>query len=295
MKKLFISIFIFLSAATSFAQLNITLTMNSRPSAALSDWSFRKDVLTMVVTYQSPVSVPLSAKLKTEIRLTDGTVVATSDMAKVPVMVFSPGSNTVLSAAEVVNLSTLVFTGSYQSKLNRTGKLPAGNYVLAVRYYSPDAIQPASEERTKVFFLATQQLPVLILPADNAKLNADIAQTAITFRWTPLNPAPQIPPRYRIQVFEILENQQPVQALRSNQPLLDKEVIGTTQFIWRPQLDFKTDSLRKFIWSIQCFDDKGQPVASDNATGEARSEPKTFMIINKPATDRLSKRINNGL
>ncbi|MBL7701752.1 MAG: hypothetical protein JNM14_05850 [Ferruginibacter sp.] len=293
MKKIIISISTILCVTVCFAQLNVTLSVNPRPSAALSDWSFRKDVLTIIVTNQSPVGTPISAKLKTEIRTTDGTVVATTDIGKVAVSVFSNGSTTVLSAAEVVNLSTLIFKGSYQPKLNRTGKLPAGNYLLVVRYYLPDGIQPLSEERRQPFFLATQQLPVLILPAENAKLNADIAQTAITFRWTALNPAPQTPARYRIQVFEILQNQQAVQALRSNQPLLDKEVVGTTQFVWRPQLDLKTDSLRKFIWSIQCFDDKGEPVASDN--GEARSESKTFMIIDKPAADRPGKLINYGL
>ena len=35
-----------------------------------------------------------------------------------------------------------------------------------------------------------------------------------------------------------MQTQNPIQALRSNQPLLDQEVIGTTQYIWRPQLSF---------------------------------------------------------
>jgi len=90
----------------------------------------------------------------------------------------------------------------------------------------------------KPFFLAATQLPVLMKPYNEEILDGNIAQTAITFRWTPLTPRTPNPVTYRLQVFEILEYQTPMQALRANQPLLDQEVIGTTQYIWRPQLPF---------------------------------------------------------
>lgn len=276
---------------TASAQLKITLNVNPRPTSTLSDWSTRQDVIRLIVLNQSPVGT-LTAKLKTEIRTTDGTVVATTEMAKAASFTIVQGTNTILYAADVVNLSILQFSGSYQSKLIRTGKLPAGNYILSVRFYRPDGVQPASEEATKPFYLANLQLPVLMMPADESKLNAETAQTAITFRWTPVNPTPALPAHYRIQVYEVLENQQPVQAMRSNMPLLDKEVVGTTQYVWRPQLDLKLDSARKFIWSIQVYDDQGAIMPSDNATGEARSEAKTFTIVNNPSGKRPVKRPN---
>lgn len=291
MKKIFCILFAIGFVVTASAQLKITLNMNPRPTSTLSDWSYRRDVLSLLVLNQSPVGT-MTAKLKTEIRLTDGTVIATTDLAKAASFTIVQGTNTVLNSGDVVNLNILQFTGSYQSKLNKTGKLPAGNYQLAVRFYRPDGTQPVSEEAAKIFYLANLQLPVLMMPADESKLNAETAQTAITFRWSPVNPAPATPAHYRIQVYEVLENQQPVQAMRSNMPLLDKEVVGTTQYVWRPQLDLKLDSIRKFIWSIQVYDDKGVIMPSDNATGEARSEPKTFMIVNKPAGVRPVKRIN---
>ncbi len=291
MKKIFCILFAIGFVVTASAQLKITLNMNPRPTSTLSDWSYRRDVLSLLVLNQSPVGT-MTAKLKTEIRLTDGTVIATTDLAKAASFTIVQGTNTVLNSGDVVNLNILQFTGSYQSKLNKTGKLPAGNYQLAVRFYRPDGTQPVSEEAAKIFYLANLQLPVLMMPADESKLNAETAQTAITFRWSPVNPASAAPAHYRIQVYEVLENQQPVQAMRSNMPLLDKEVVGTTQYVWRPQLDLKLDSIRKFIWSIQVYDDKGVIMPSDNATGEARSEPKTFMIVNKPAGVRPVKRIN---
>jgi hypothetical protein len=121
---------------------------------------------------------------------------------------------------------------------------------------------------------------------------------------------------YRLLVFEILENQKDVQALRSNQPLLDKNIVGTTQFIWQPQLSMmpnanETDSLtaaqrkgwdgtvkggnisserkgwdgtikgKKFIWTIQTLDNLGQPLNQTDGNGESMSEPKVFFVLDK--------------
>ena len=141
MKKLITTILVLFFVGSVTAQLTITLNMTARPTAILSDWSFRNDVLTLVVLNQSPIG-SVAAKLKTEIRTTDGTVIATTDLSKAPILHFNQGTTTILNSGDVVNLSTLVFTGSYQSKLNRTGKLPSGNYQLSVRFYSPD--QPLS-------------------------------------------------------------------------------------------------------------------------------------------------------
>ena len=83
MKKLIISLLIIFYVGTLSAQLNITLNMSNRPTSILSEWSFRRDVLTLLVMNQSPVGI-ITAKLKTEIRTTDGTVIATTNMSKVP-------------------------------------------------------------------------------------------------------------------------------------------------------------------------------------------------------------------
>jgi len=282
MKKIFSLLFITCLATGTKAQfLRLTLSMNARPTSTLSDWSYRQDILTLGVINQSPVGT-MTAKLKTEIRLTDGTVVATTDLSRAASFTFIQGTNTLLSSGDVVNLGILQFSGSYQSKLNKTGKLPAGNYQLAVRFYRPDGTQPVSEEATKVFYLANLQLPVLMTPPDASSIKGEVAQTAIIFRWTPVNPAPVTAARYLIRVYEVLSNQQPMQALRSNQPLLDQEVLGNTQYVWRPLMDMRMDSVRKFIWSIQVLDKNGVAMPSDNATGEARSEPKTFIVVNKP-------------
>jgi hypothetical protein len=152
-----------------------------------------------------------------------------------------------------------------------------------VRLDSTNIPVELSNTQTKVFFLSATQLPVLIMPVHGDLLPAAQAQTAITFRWSALVPRPTEPVHYRVQVFEVLANQTAMQALRSNQPLLDKEVVGTTQYIWRPKLSFVKDSVNKFVWTVQSFDNKNVIITGEVPNGEGRSEAKTFNVGNPPS------------
>jgi hypothetical protein len=280
MKKITILIVTIFSLQIVNAQVKITLSMNPRPVANISDWANRRDVLTLIVMPGGPVGLPNNVKINTIIKTTDGTTVAVTDMLKAPVKNLVQGSTNIFYAADVVNLQAMVFVSSFQNKLNKTGQLPAGSYQIIVELDSTSLPITLSNTQTKIFFLAATQLPVLTAPANEAILNPVVAQTAITFRWTPIAPLPADAVHYHVQVFEVLADQTPMQALRSNQPLLDKEVIGTTQFIWRPQLSFGDGTDKKFVWTIQSFDFQGQVITGEVANGEGRSEAKVFVIAN---------------
>ena len=130
-------------------------------------------------------------------------------------------------------------------------------------------------------------------PYNEEVIDAKKAQTAIIFRWSPVVPTQPSPVTYRIQVFEVLPIQSPVQALRSNQPLLDKEILAATQFIWQPQLSFlpydeETKKLPTFIWTIQSLDANHNPVTQTDGNGEGRSEPLIFFV--NPDKNRKPKK-----
>ncbi|MBK7434281.1 MAG: hypothetical protein IPI66_10500 [Chitinophagaceae bacterium] len=309
MKKTFLLILINLFAVNLFAQLKIDLVMSSTPPAQLSEWGNRREVLTLIVTSQPGLNIDY--KIKAEIKTTDGTVIGTSDLATVPVFRNS-SSATIFTATDVLPLDKMIFTGKYKNSLQRTGKLPSDNYSLCVQLVRPIDYTPASEVKCKTFYLASTQLPILMKPYNEEVLDAKQAQTAITFRWTALLPRTTTPVSYRVQVFEVLENQTPVQALRSNMPLLDQEVKATTQYIWRPQISFiwiqpgdldgdgtfdPVGKMKKsetgaennktanpkypgkpFIWTVQTLDDHGLPVTQTDGSGEARSEPVVFFV-----------------
>lgn len=297
MKKLISTVISIFIVATAMAQTPIKFNfaiLNAQPPAQLSEWGNRREVLTLIATGQGAIGGQF--KIKTEIKATDGTVVASADLAKTPVFTLnSTGAPTILVANDVMPLEFMVFTGKYKTSLERTGKLPAGNYIICARPVNSIDYTPLGEEQCKTFYLASIQLPILMKPYNEEVIDAKKAQTAIIFRWSPVLPTQPSPVIYRLQVFEVLPTQNPVQALRSNQPLLDKEVLAATQFIWQPQLSFlpydeETKKLPTFIWTIQSLDANRNPVTQTDGNGEGRSEPIIFFI--NPDKDRKPKKEN---
>lgn len=304
MKKLLFLILIHFTAAAVTAQLNTNLALAATPPATLSEWANRREVLTYIINSQPGLNFPVI--IKTDIKTTDGTVIGTTDLAKAKVFTLT-SSTTILYAADVLPLENIQFSGKYKTSLQRSGKLPSDNYMLCVQLVRPVEYTPASAVVCKIFYLASTQLPILMKPYNEEILDAKIAQTAITFRWTPVTPRLSEPVTYRLQVFKVLDFQTPVQALRSNQPLLDQEIRNATQYIWRPQLTFNDaeneiiDSLQKnvrqekrngkimFIWTMQSLDKQGLPVTQTDGNGEARSEPLIFYV--DPQKSNTSKKV----
>jgi hypothetical protein len=302
MKKSIFLIVLYFTTSAAIGQLSTNFLLTPTPPSTLSEWANRKEVLSYIIS--SPAALGLTVIIKTEIKTADGTLVGTTDLAKAKKFSISTAT-TILYAADVLPLENILFADKYKTSLQRSGKLPADNYTICVQLVRPVDYTPASEIKCKSFYLASIQLPVLIKPYNEEVIDETIAQTAITFRWTPVVPRYTEPVTYRLQVFEVLPHQNSVQALRSNQPLLDKEIKGATQYIWRPQLSFlpegKIDSIRiknfekesadekmnknmnshRFIWTIQSLDKDGKPIMQTERNGEARSEPITFMVTSK--------------
>ena len=275
MKKFIIIILVLLSVKDLRAQTVTTLIVNARPTDVLSEWAYRKDIVSYIVQADS---VDMQVKIKTEIKTVDGTTIAYTDLNRSNTYTLQSGT-TVFTAVDVLPLEFMVFTGSYKNSLDKTGKLPADNYQLCVQLVRSTDMSPASDVECKNFFVASVQLPVLMMPSDETSLDIEKAQTAITFRWTPVTPQQSSIVTYRLQVFEILENQQKLQALRGNQPLLDIDLRAQTQYIWRPGLSFSTEDLpKKFIWTIQTLDANNEPLVQTSGNGESRSEPLIFYV-----------------
>ena len=299
MKKIFLITAIFFAGHICEAQLTTTLVVVPQPPGALINWGTKE--LTYIISNQAGSAIR-NFVVKAELKESNGTVVATTNLAKARVRTLGPAT-LILYAADVIPLEVMVFTGKYKTSLERTGKLPAGNYELCLQLVTPIDFLPVSEIRCRNFTLAAFQLPIPTMPGNEEVLDAEKAQTAIMFRWTPVAPRPSELVKYIVTVFEILDKQTPMQALRSNQPLLTKEVIGTTQYIWQPQLSFaktkiwtddaQADSLyskedkavmdsvdaNTFIWTIQTVDSRGVPFGDGNVNSDGISEPNTFTVI----------------
>ncbi|NNV55070.1 hypothetical protein [Limnovirga soli] len=277
MKKIFIIALIFFTRYNSLnAQLFRTqMTLSARPTALLSNWAQRPEILIYTINYEGPENFPV--KIKANFSDGAGNLIGTSDLNFVPNSFFNVGT-TILLSKDALLFQSIRFTGSIQRTLLQTGRLPAGSYQLTLQLLNATTLEPLNEGDTRPFTILSYQLPILMQPQNESILSAEQSAVAITFRWTPLAPAPtQERTSFQLQIFEIQEGQTPMQAFRSNRPLLDEQVNGVTQFIWRPQL-YLADSAqnRKFIWTIQTLDSNG--FGFNNGTGDGRSEPFWFQV-----------------
>ena len=276
-RQIFLGIMIMTLSLYSNAQISIQLIVNPTPPARLSEWAVKSNTVMLIATNSSGGS--RNVIIYSEIKTISGDAVATRIL--IPGFFYTlPPGNTIFSARDVIPLNQMSFAGSYKSGLQRTGKLPQGNYVLGVRLDSTSG-QPLTQLVRRDITLAGIQLPILFAPYDNQQLSAPTAQTAITFRWTNVIKSTADVPSYNLQVFEVLPRQKNMQALRANQPILNVIVNGNTQYTWRPQLLFNDSLQHKFIWTIRTTNGQGNLYSITDANPEGRSEPKVFVVSNR--------------
>ena len=284
MKKLILlKIFVLIICTNITAQVNLTLAFNSRPEPFVSNWSNAINGKALITVTGAQSGGVTSAKIKTTITNSEGTNIGVTNVAAA--MPFSlntlPATNT-FSLGDIVQLPSMNFIPTAQNLIQGSGRLKAGTYKLTVQVLND--VGAVLTEKIALLNVTGYQLPFLIAPANEAVLNSKIAASVIIFRWTRLTPVEQFLPTYRIQVFEVLNSQTPMQAYRSNAPVLNEVATrGATQFIWRPNLSMIDSSINhKFIWTVQTVDDNGMPYPTVSLNQQGRSEPAVFIISNKP-------------
>ena len=283
MKKyhLLFTVVMFLMVQLAQAQITLNLALNKRPQPWLSDWVNPVNGQ-MIITYMvRPTLNDPSVKLKTTLLDERGNIIGISDINSARIYTLKAGVNQ-FSIADALQLQNLALQGNFQNLLQRTGRLTAGQYQLTVEVMNTrgDVVRA---KQTQIFFITSYQLPILMQPANGSTLDARLAQNIIMFRWTNLIPSSGEFFQFRVQVFEILPGQTPMQAFRGNRPLLDEPAIkGSTQYIWRPNLPMLDSTANKqFIWTVQTLDANGLPIPGMDMNIQGRSEPAIFSIVNQ--------------
>lgn len=293
MKKyhLLFTVVMFLIVQLAQAQITLNLALNKRPQPWLSDWVNPVNGQ-MIITYMvRPTLNDPSVKLKTTLFDEKGNIIGISDINSARIYTLKAGVNQ-FSIADALQLQNLALQGNFQNLLQRTGRLAAGQYQLTVEVMNTrgDVVRA---KQTRFFFITSYQLPILMQPANGNTLDARLAQNIIMFRWTNLIPSSGEFFQYRVQVFEILPGQTPMQAFRGNRPLLnDPAIKGSTQYIWRPNLPMLDSTANKqFIWTVQTLDANGLPIPGMDMNIQGRSEPSIFSIANQMGM--MSRKMEN--
>ncbi len=267
--------------------LRVNLMVNSRPSAYLSEWYRPQNGMLILSTMKGEEVERMGVRFETEIMNEDDQVIYTLPVTtSMPVQVV--GSTVTFPLSDVLQLQNGKFADArMMNSFAGSGKLAAGQYTMRVRvWHGAEEYQLSEWTPPKVFMIFSYQLPTLVVPADGQELDIHKAKSVITFRWTPVTADASVV-KYRIQIWRVLPNQTPMQTMRSTPPIEDRLVRGTTQFIWRPQLNMIDDDVvetNQFIWAIQTLDEMDLPVETTDPSMNGYSEPAVFTVAD------LSKR-----
>jgi hypothetical protein len=266
----------------SNAQLRFNFTSAGNPPAELAAWQNQRQL--GIVTILPGSANFRQVKVKVQLKL-NGEVSVETDLKKARPVTLEQGAVTTLFAEDIYPFISFTLLGKNATSISKTGKLLAGNYEVCVRLYDIEGIRALSEEVCKPFIITAYQPPTLLLPQNEAMVTR--GQRPL-FRWTPLVPKPAYPVTYRIQVFEVLPGQTPIQAYRVNRPIIDRDILAITQLLWPPDFDQPKDG-QKYIWNVQGLDREGKVIGEN----EGRGEPFIFTMgtgIGQPPLDTLVKK-----
>jgi len=271
-KNYIILIFACLLSSKVFSQ-SFQLLVSPKPSPYFSDWSNRTETARIIVNNTSGAS--FDCKIKTQLFNSSGNVVGETNFSKMPIITIAPGISQ-FNAEDIYPVSALIYNGGSQNSIAQTGRIPDDNYRLCSNLMDPvtgialNGLQP----QCAVFTIAAYQAPVLIAPREEEIIPLNNIRGMI-FRWSPVTPTPNYIATYKLQVWEVLEGQDNVTAIRTNQPIVDKDYKGLTQTQWPVDFTLPEEG-KKYVWTITAIDDQDRKMVD----GIGIAEPKGFSVKN---------------
>lgn len=282
-----IILFSWMICATAFTQvLRPNLVVSSRPTAYLAEWYRPQNGMLVISTGNGATLDKYNIRLETELINSDGQLVYKLPFQQSAVFALS-GAVINFTLDNIIQLQNGNFNSSaLNNSFSNGGKLAAGQYSIRIKIWDAvEGIERSEWTPSKIFHILNYQLPQLMQPADGKALEVHQANSFVTFRWTPLTPTlPQSAVSYRIQIWQVLTDQTPMQTMRSAPPIEDRMIKGSTQFIWQPRLNMvvpEPAATNQFIWTIQTLDEKEMPVETADASTQGISQPYVFSFSNK--------------
>ncbi|MGV8946331.1 MAG: LamG domain-containing protein [Lutibacter sp.] len=252
--------------AQTYPITGINISLPSNPDANIAEWS------------KSMPPFMISAQTRMENGKVSPMVMESS------ILVSIKGNGAVCGHYSIDNAPSSNFNSpakvwSGETALNLLGEacvLKPGNYEFCVKFYGNGAVgQVLIGESCKSFTIKetehkTYQPPMVLAPANGTELSESDLIKPITFRWTPLVPKPQEPVTYRLKVWQLMQGQSGTQTMKSNQPIITKDIDNLTQTTVNNLLTgpCKPPYLCDFIWNVQALNREGKPIGGNNGTSE---------------------------
>jgi hypothetical protein len=143
-----------------------------------------------------------------------------------------------------------------------TNKIQIKN-ILVVILFSTTILSCTKDDQS-----ITTKSPQNVSPETEQTFSTEEAQSPITFRWTPLVPKPQSAVLYRLKVWQLMQGQNGSQAIRTNQPIVTKDVDNITEVqisgIYTGPC--RPPYLCDFVWTVQAISIDGSTIGANNGT-----------------------------
>lgn len=269
MKKLKLLLLMLASCAFASGQINqiniVNFTVKSTLSASPDSWM------------STPGALLLTAQKVPGMRVLEPRLVIQIKSGPALVCGNNPGTARPIDPFDVRTFNT----ADLLSILGNCRELKEGNYTICVQFFNVDKVA-ISREVCKDFKVEAATVdyapPTLITPENDRKFTLQELQRPVTFRWTPLVPKPREPITYKLRVWQLMQGQNAAAAMRSNQPIAEKEARDLTQTTVTNLLTgpCKPPYLCEFVWNVQALNRAGKPVGRNNGN----SEPYTFKVQN---------------
>lgn len=267
-----------ITGAAAFSQIQqikiVSFTVKNQLPAVIDNWNNIPGSLLLVA--QKPPTIRVKGiRLMIQIR-SGGAIVC---------------SNNSTGGLQVDEFTTRTFSANeLTGTLAGCHELKDGSYTICVQFFNVDRMA-ISNEVCKEFTVETPKdvdyaPPTLITPENEKRFLPKDLQKPVMFRWTPVVPKPQSV-TYRLKVWQLMQGQTGSQAMRSNQPIVTKDVDNLTQAIVTNLYTgpCKPPYLCDFIWNVQAVNREGKPIGRN----DGNSESYTFKI----ADDNINTKIDS--
>ncbi len=239
----------------------INFTVKNQLPAVVDNWNSVPGSLLLVA--QKPPTIQIKGMmLVVQIRANGAVICGSTPAAGIPVDDFTTRT---FSASELIG----ALTGCHDLK--------DGNYTICAQFFADR--REISNEVCKEFRVETPKEtdyapPILIMPDNQKNFTEDEINKPLSFRWTPLVPKPRETVTYRLKVWQLMQGQNGTQAMRSNQPIITKDIDNITQTVVTGIYTgpCKPPYLCDFIWQVQALNKEGKPMGRNNGN----SEPYSF-------------------
>ena len=259
--KIVISLFLVLFTIQAKAQQNFTVTIKMPPPGTLNVSDFWNVTVTNNSGSDQSGYLAGTAKEDKDGMIAKGTTV--------PVM-FKKGVNNIKikDLPKTPDVEYLSSDPRYKESLVRQGKFPSGKYEICVKVISAGTNEELGSDCINQEVLETGLL-TLISPDNGQAIDT---KSSVTFIWSSGGKVPE--KGYNFKICEVMKNQTPETAIKSNNGFFELKGIKSTSFAYpNSAKEFKNG--KKYVWIV--------------SNGNTVSEAWTFDMINNVSKDSINK------